>query len=313
MNDILAMRVFTTVVQTGSISAASRALNMSISAVSRYVNFLEEDMNVTLLNRTTRNQRLTEAGQFYFQHVLKVLNDLELIKRNAAAYSSSTDGLLRVQCRSSVGASVISRALPEFCARYPHLKVELILTDEKVDLVYEGIDMAVWLGHLEDSSLIAKRLAASKRYLLASPDYLARHSTPLVPDDIKSHNCLVFTGNNNRDMWSFERNHEIIDIPVAGSVRCNNSRALLNCALGGVGLVLLHSWMVKEELASGALVPILQDYSINPNSRDTALYAVYPHTKALPMKVRHFIDYLVELFARDAKRDARSETRAAGD
>ena len=153
MNDLLAMRVFTTVVQSGSISAASRNLNMSISAVSRYVNFLEEDLNVRLLNRTTRNQSLTEAGEFYFQHVRKVLNDLELIRRGASSFTSSTEGVLRVHCRSSVGASVISRALPEFCHRYPHLKVDLLLSDEKLDLVYEGIDLAIWLGHLEDSIL----------------------------------------------------------------------------------------------------------------------------------------------------------------
>lgn len=309
MNDILAMRVFACVVQSGSISAASRTLNMSISAVSRYVNFLEEDLNVRLLNRTTRSQSLTEAGEFYFQRTVKILKELELIRRSASAYSSSTDGLLRVQCRSSVGASVISSALPEFCRQHPDLKVDLLLTDDKVDLVYEGIDMAIWLGFLEDSSLIAKRLAPSRRYLVASPEYLERRSVPTQPIEIQNHDCLVFTGAGNRDTWTFEKNSEVVEIPVSGTVRCNNSQALLNCVLGGTGIALLHSWMVRKELERGTLVTVLSDYNINPNSRDTALYAVYPYTKTLPVKVRFFIDYLANLFAREPEFPPAAQTR----
>lgn len=296
MNDLLAMRAFVQIVESGSISNAARRLNMSVSSVSRHLNALEDDLGVRLLNRTTRNQNVTEAGRIYLASAVRILSEISSARRGVAAFQSEAKGVLRVEARASVGGAVIGPALPRFLESYPDMRIDFTLNDERADLVAEGIDVAVWLGKLSDSSMIARRLSRSRRLIVGSPSYFERFGHPRRPEDLQTHNCLVFKGGGYADAWRFEGRDEIKEIPLSGNLRTTSSVVLLNSAMGGLGLALLHAWMVRSAIEKGRLVPVLADYDVSPTDQDTGLYAVYPHSRGLSPKVRVFIDFLVDLF-----------------
>ena len=296
MDEMRLIRVFVQVVDSGSISAAARQLNTSITSVARQIGHLESMMGVRLLNRTTRRQSLTEAGRYFYSRLLGIVRDLDEIKREVTSYQEMAKGRLRVHLRTTVGNQVIVPALPRFFADYPEITLDVTLTDERADLVALGIDVAVWLGMLEDSSLIARRLSPSRRVLCASPGYLAKHGHPQKPADLADHNCLVYRAKHYDNRWRFLKGEERIEIPVSGNLETDSGAVLFTGALNGLGLIIVQESMAREALARGELVPLLVDYEVSPTESDTALYVVHPGSRRVSPKVRAFIDFLVALF-----------------
>lgn len=296
MDELTVNRTFIRVVEQGSLSAAARIMNMSVTSVARQINGLESAMGVTLLNRTTRRQSLTEAGQNYYTQIADLLNRMDAIRRDMSSYQQGVKGALRVHLRSSIGNQVIVPALPQFLADYPDLLLDITLTDERADLVQLGVDLAVWLGRLEDSSLVARRLSPGRRVLCASPAYLDQRGTPQAPADLANHNCLVFSVPHYGTPWRFVKDGETLEVDIAGNLKTDSGAVLMTSALNGLGLVMLQDGMVKEAIEQGRLVRVLPDYEVSPTGLDTGLYLVYPSARLLSRKTRAFADFLVTLF-----------------
>lgn len=300
MDELGAMQTFAKVGQTGSFSEVARQTEMSISSILRQVNALEERVGVRLLRRSTRKLALTEAGKIYLDSVCNILHDIEAAKRCAMSQHDDLSGVIRVHAHASAGAEVIVPALPGFLQAYPQLRLDLTLTDARADLLGEHIDLAVWLDNLEDSNIVARRLAANRRLVCASPGYFERHGRPAVPGDLLDHNCLIFRSANHSDDWHFRRGGSHLAVPVSGNLKSASAAALLGSARAGLGVALLPDWMVRNAVRDGALQTALQDFEASPTEYDTNLYVVYPHRQGLPRKVRHFMDFLIELFDRPA-------------
>ena len=304
-------RFFVQVVESGSLSAAARVLNTSVPSVARHISGLEALLGARLLNRTTRRQSLTEVGQLYHAHVVDVLERLENAKRFVGSFQGEVKGLLRVHLRTSLGNQLVVPVLHRFLDRHPDVSIDVTLTDERADLVALGIDLAVWLGNLEDSSMIARRLNPGHRVLCASPAYLESHGVPSAPEDLADHNCLIFSARDFGSPWRLTKNGETTAVPVAGNLRTNSGAALVTCALNGLGLVILQETIVRPLLEKGALIRVLADYDVSPNGLGNALFAVYPSGRQLSPKTRAFIDFLVELFGYDvtaADADSHADT-----
>lgn len=296
MDELAAIRVFARVAKAGTFSEAARQLDMSTSSVSRQINALEESLGIRLFKRSTRNLVLTEAGETYLASIDPALKQLELARRTALSYQRTISGAIRFHARTSAGTEVIVPALSEFFARYPDIEIDITLTDERVDLLANGIDVAVWLGKLEDSSMVARNLSGSRRVICGSPAYLRRHGIPRKPDDLLQHSCLVYLQHNYLKDWRFQKDGQSFTIPVTGKLRTPNSVVLMEGAKQGLGLVMLQGWMVRKSVQEGSLQTVLEEYEAYPTEADTALYIVYPHRHGLPLKVRVFIDFLVQLF-----------------
>ncbi|MGH8810993.1 MAG: LysR family transcriptional regulator [Advenella sp.] len=304
MDELAAIRVFARVARAGTFSEAARQLDMSTSSVSRQINALEESLGIRLFKRSTRNLVLTEAGETYLTSIDPALKQLELARRTALSYQRTISGSIRFHARTSAGTEVIVPALSEFFIRYPDIEIDITLTDERVDLLANGIDVAVWLGKLEDSSMVARNLSSSRRVICGSPAYLQRHGIPRKPDDLLQHSCLVYLQHNYLKDWRFQKDGQSFVIPVSGKLRTPNSVVLMEGAKQGLGLVMLQGWMVRKSVQEGSLQAVMEDYDAYPTEADTALYIVYPHRHGLPLKVRVFIDFLVQLFDPESQASA---------
>lgn len=295
MDEFTRIQTFIRVVEAGSFSAAARDAS-SISSVARQVKALEDDLGVRLLNRSTRSLSLTEPGRRFYERACSIANDLSNAKSEVKSFQDSVKGVLRVSIRVSAGTTMIIPALPAFMAQYPDLSVDVSLSDERRDLVASNIDVAVWMGHLPDSELVARRLSPSQRIVCGAPAYFARHGAPQKPADLREHSCLLFTARSYGNRWAFTRDGEQEEVEVRGSLRTDNASVLLSAAACGLGLVVVHEWSARSQIAQGALVRVLSDYTVNPRPGDAELYAVYPSSRGLSRKVRVFVDFLVDLF-----------------
>ncbi|WP_448205482.1 LysR family transcriptional regulator [Azospirillum sp. sgz302134] len=289
LDDMLA---FIKVVDTKSFTAAAERLNLSKSVVSRRIAELENRLGARLLNRTTRKLSLTEVGQAYYERCTRIIADLEEAEQAVADLHSAPRGRLRVNAPVSFGYKHLAPAVAEFLERHPSIEIEMDLNDRYVDLIDEGYDLAVRIGRLRDSSLIAKRLAPARAVVCASPSYLETHGTPSVPEDLASHNCLIYTNVPTAEQWQFRVDGEVRSVRVSGSLRANNGDLLCAAAVAGVGIAALPTFLCGDALASGALKCLLLDcYSLESN-----VYAVYPQNRHLSPKVRVFVDFLAERF-----------------
>lgn len=243
---------------------------------------------------------VAEAGEAYLAAAAPALRELELAKRNAHSFQHKVSGAIRVHVRASAGTEVIVPALSSFFASYPDVEIELVLTDERIDLLGHGVDVAVWLGKLDDSNMVARELSGSKRVVCASPAYLQRAGIPHHPEDLVDHSCLLYLRHNYSKEWHFKKGDTSFRIPVSGVLRTPDSAVLMAGAKQGLGLVLLQSWMVRKAVAAGQLQIVLPDYEPSPTEQQTSLYVVYPHRNRIPQKVRVFIDFLVQLFEADS-------------
>ncbi|MFO1143030.1 MAG: LysR family transcriptional regulator [Amaricoccus sp.] len=289
-------RTLLQVVDSGSLSAAAVENNVSVATVARQVNGLEDRLGVKLVNRTTRALSLTEAGAIYCERIRSILQEIDTVKREVSSYQKNVMGLLRVHLRHSVGNQVIVPALPEFLSANPDIRMEVTLTDERADLVALGIDVAVWLGELEDSSLIARRLSPGRRVICCSPAYAEERGIPTSPEELRDHNCIVFRARSYDNVWRLTKDGETASIEVSGNLESFSATALLTSALSGIGLVMVQEATVRRLLAAGDLIPVLPGYQVSSTSADIALYAVYPGRRKTAPKTRVFVDFLVGLF-----------------
>ncbi|MBS0248468.1 MAG: LysR family transcriptional regulator [Proteobacteria bacterium] len=291
MDKLASLRAFVNVVELKSFAEAGRKLRLSRSAVSKYVGELERDLGVQLLNRTTRQASPTETGQAYYERALTVLADLDAADQAATQAQSTPRGLLRVNAPMSFGTIRLGPVLADFMDVYPDLQIQLVLSDEQVDPVQEGLDVTLRIAELEPSSLIARKLADIDRVVCASPGYFKKHGTPKLPADLRQHECLTYgflstgnqwklTGPDGEDHW----------IAPQWSLCANNAEVLRDAAVKGRGIAVLPVFLAEKELKSGALTTVLDDYK----PPQLTLYAIYPPTRHLSVKVRLFIDFLVE-------------------
>lgn len=289
------LRLFTLVAEGRSFTKAADKLGLSKSAASRRIGELEARLGARLFNRTTRHISLTQVGEGFHARVTQALEALEEAERSVASQHAAPRGVLKLAAPMSFGIVHLSGAIADFMGLYPEVTVDMDLSDRFVDLVEEGYDLAVRVGRLKDSSLVARRLCPARGVICASPDYLARHGTPQVPADISGHACLIYTNIQNPDQWTFRTApgaDTTQNVRIAGRLRANNGDALREAALHGQGLVLLPTFIVGDALASGRLVPVL-DAWLPPAS---AVHAVYPANRHLSPKVRAFVDFLAGRF-----------------
>ncbi len=284
--------VFAKVVEAGGFSAAAAALGISKSAVSKRVSRLEDRLGARLLNRTTRRIGLTEIGAAYYERAGRIAAEVEEAELAVSRLHAEPRGTLRLNAPMSFGVMHLAPAIPRFLARYPELAVDMALNDRLVDLVEEGYDVAVRISRLSDSSLIARRLAHSRRVVCGSPQYLERHGAPRSPGDLRDHNCLLYSYMLSGEEWPFRGPDGALSVKVSGSFSTNNGEALREAALEGLGLAMIPSFIVGPELGDGRLVAVLREYE----ETDLSIYAVYPHARHLSAKVRAFVDFAAGRF-----------------
>jgi DNA-binding transcriptional LysR family regulator len=290
MDKFASLRAFVKVVELGSFSEAGRQLRLSRSAISKYVADLENDLGVQLLHRTTRRASPTENGQAYFERAVTVLADLDAADQAVAHLQSTPRGLLRVNAPMSFGTIKLGPVIADFMALYPELQIQLVLSDEHVDPVQEGLDVTLRIAELESSSLIARKIIPIDRVVCASPDYLKRHGTPHHPNDLRAHNCLTYGFLSTGNQWKLSGGDGDHWIQPSWTLCANNAEVLRDAAVNGRGIAVLPVFIAAKELASGSLRTILTDYK----SPAITLYAIYAPTRHLAVKVRLFIDFLVE-------------------
>jgi len=286
------MAVFARVVGAGSLSAAARELGLSPALVSRNLAALEARLGVRLVNRTTRSLHLTDEGASYYEACTRLLAEIDEADAAVAAGRVEPQGVLRVALPASFGHLHVAPRIPEFAARHPKVRLALSLSDRSVNVIEEGFDIAVRIAELEDSSLTARRLAPNRRVVCASPQYLALHGTPQLPEDLVHHNCL--TTNDFAMTWEYkDQRGKRGAARVAGRYACDNWEVLREWALAGLGIALKSTWDVYRHLQDGSLVALFPGYSFHS---DVAIYAVYPHRRHLPAKTRVFIEFLAASF-----------------
>mgnify|MGYP003627589928 CR=1 FL=1 len=285
-----ALEIFAAVADQGSFSAAGRQLGLTPSAVSRAVDRIEERLGVRLLLRTTRALSLTAEGHSYLCAARRILTDLGDAEQ-AIADQGAPRGRLRVSAALSHGRLCIVPLLGKFTARYPHILVDISLTDTVVDIAAGETDIGIRFGPLTDSPLTARKLGESRRVIVASPDYIARHGVPAVPEDLHEHNCLSFNFRRAEPIWPFRRNGEDFVLNVHGGIEANNGETLGQLAADGIGIARVGAFSVAAEIADGRLVPLLEDY--NPGDIEE-IHAVFVGGTNMPARVRAFVDFLVE-------------------
>ena len=292
MSELSNLSLFVRVVEEGSFSAAARFLGITPSAVSRQVSQLEAELGARLFNRTTRRQNLTEAGEIYLQHARRIVSDLDEARLAVDQLVSIPSGTLHVTVEADFALAFLAPLLPEFLSLHPGVQMRLSMSAALADLLEGGLDVAIRIGHLEDSSLIARKIALSRSLVCASPDYLEHAGTPTHPGELETHSCLSFRTSPGRHTWGFKLPDGTLEVPITGRLSVNNLLLLRTAALAGQGIIMIPTWMTHDELKSGELVPLLEDFSLEPPS--TPVHAVFAHNRHLAPKVRAFVDFLVE-------------------
>ncbi|MGY4534247.1 DNA-binding transcriptional LysR family regulator [Pseudomonas sp. TE3786] len=275
---------FVAVAECGQFTAAAQRLGLSSSQVSRQIARLEENLQTRLFYRSTRRVALTEAGQTFLQHCQRLQDGREEALRAVGDLGSEPKGLLRMTCAVAYGERFIVPLVTQFMSRHPLLKVDIELSNRTLDLVQDGIDLAIRLGRLQDSRLVATRLAPRRMYVCAAPGYMQRYGQPHSLSELSQHNCLI----GSSDHWDFQQDGRELSQRVHGNWRCNSGQAVLDAALQGLGLCQLPDYYVQEHLNSGALVSLLEKHQA-PN---TAVWALYPQQRHLSPKVRQLVDHL---------------------
>ena len=277
---------FVRVVETESFTAAAKSLDVSVAHISRHVNQLEERLGAKLLYRTTRKLRLTEVGEVYYHYARKVLDDLQEAERAVMEMEGRALRKIRITTPVYYGEYFVAPLINDFLLDYPQLELELNLTNETIDLVEEGYDLAIRLGTLDSSTMICRKLAHRTQYLCASPAYLAAHGIPQKPADLASHRCL----GSILDHWRFVENGKLRNRRVGSAWSCNSGLVARDAALKGLGIVQLPDYYVQEELKQGLLVSLLEEYRLP----DDGIWVVYPHNRHLSPKVKLLVDFLVK-------------------
>ena len=293
MDLLRSMEAFVLTVKTGSFAASAISLNTSPQMIAKYVVFLEDYLGLKLLNRTTRSQKLTEFGKQYYEKCLFILDEVKSSKTLAQQFIEEPKGRLRISAPVSYGHFNLISVLSRFMRCYPKVNVDLQLSDRYVDLVKDDFDIVFRIGELSNSSYIARKLNSYKLIFAASPTYLAKNGIPATPNDIKKHQCLIYQYVNptKKDyLWPFSINGKVINIPISGSLKSNDTLALANAAVEGLGITMLPQSMLSELIRQNKLFPILQDFL--PPAREVHL--LYKSDKQQLPKLKMFIEFITD-------------------
>lgn len=282
------MQLFRRVVEAGSFSAVSREMRLSQSTVSKQIAALEEYLKTKLLSRSTRQLSLTEAGQGYYERCCQILDELADTEAEVQQQQTMATGMLRVHMPIAAGRMKLLPCLWPFLAQYPSLEVDIQLDDHYVDLVKEGIDVAIRIGVLKDSSLVARKLGTIPRYTVASPEYLVKYGEPASIEELMQQDCLVYSLLDTQNEWHFDKAGKKEKVLVRGSFSSNSPDAIREAVLAGRGIAVILGWLVEDDIEQGRLKVILEDYV--PTALD--INAVYPQRRFMPAKLKLFIDYL---------------------
>ena len=292
MDKFEALRAFTQVVTHRSFSGAAKKLGLSRSTLSKAVAQLEKNLGVQLLQRTTRVVSPTENGLTFYERCLEILANLQEAEAELSAWQNEPRGRIRLNAPMSFGTQHLSKAIAAFALQAPEVTVEAILNDRMVEPVQEGFDLTLRIAALEDSALMAKKIAPARRLLCASPAYLKKHGAPVTPRELPDHPCLHYGNLTTGNFWELRRGDRTEKVLIGGPICSNNGEFLQECARQGLGIVLLPTFMVCEDLRANRLVPLLKDW-LPP---EIHIYALYPAQRFLPAKVRALIDFLVTYF-----------------
>ncbi|GLS89884.1 LysR family transcriptional regulator [Psychromonas marina] len=291
MDNWLGINEFVAVVETQSFTKAAQQLNTSVAQVSRKVASLEKRLASKLLLRTTRKITVTEAGLHYFQHCQGLVEGLKQAELALSALSQIPKGVLKITAPITYGEQVIAPLLNEFMQAYPALKLQLILSNQTLDLVTENIDLAIRIGHLEDSTMIAKKLTQRQLHVCAAPSYIEKHGLPFSLSELDNHNCLV----GSSPLWAFREQDRERNMRINGSINCNSGFALLDAAIRGIGLIQLPDYYVEQALNKGKLIECLTAY----RAPLQAISAVYPNNRYLSVKIKLLLEFLNQKLCRD--------------
>ena len=293
MDRVDCMRAFVATVGENGFAAAARLMGVPRSKVSKQIQALEEAIGVQLLQRTTRNLHLTEAGAEYYEAAREVIAAVDEAEQRARSGSGELRGVLRVNAPMSFGLRRLGRLIPQFHAQHPNIELQLVLSDQQVDPVRGGFDVTIRIASLADSSLVARLLAPAPRILVASPCYLARAGTPRSPKELSAHQCLNYGYLQSGVSLQLSNGKDTQRVHVTGPLHANNGDLLAQAAEAGMGIALLPDFIVEEALCAGRLVPVMCEWQAPPIS----IHAVYPSARRVPQKTRAFIDFMVAALA----------------
>jgi DNA-binding transcriptional LysR family regulator len=301
--------LFLRVLDLGSISAAARSLNLSVAVASQRLKRLERDLGVRLLHRNTRQLRVTAEGAELANQGRVLVEDLEALTAGLRKDGKGVAGTLRVTMSSTFGRQYVSPLLPQFLAEYPQVRISVDFNDQVLNLVSAGFDLAIRIGALDDSALVARKLATNRRVLCASPEYLRRHGAPKIPVDLKRHECLLLAGREGRrDVWKLSdgRKGEIV-VRVNGRIESNQGELLRDACVAGLGIAMHSTWHIVDDLRAGLLQVVLPNYPL----ADTGIYAVMPQRRLAPPRVRAFVDFLAEQLGEDPPWERNAPARSS--
>jgi DNA-binding transcriptional LysR family regulator len=295
METIAGLRTFARVVEAGSFSEAGRQLGVAPSSVSRQINELEDSLGALLFQRTTRKLSLTEAGELYYERTTRIVTEIDEAKLALSQLDGTPTGILRLNVPGSLSRRYIVPILIAFQEKFPGVKVVLLGSDQVIDMIEHRIDLTIRLGALNDSSMVARKIASGRRIVCASTAYLERAGNPKSPDELEEHNCLTFRSNPGSNTWKFKDAKGVVsEVRVSGNLYANDAESLVAAAVAGHGIILVPEWPVRCELKEGLLQELFTHYSSIP--KEIPMYALYPRQRHLPPKVRAFIDFMVERF-----------------
>ena len=292
MDRLNSMQIFVEVARASGFTAAANKIGLSRAQVSKSVMQLEQHLGTRLFNRTTRRISLTETGQIYLERCIDILQTIDETEAIAAAQTSEPRGRLTLSAPTSFGILHLQQAIPAYLRQHPQVQISLNLADRFIDVVDEGFDLVIRIAELEDSSLIARRLAPCRRLLCASPDYLEQNGTPLVPQDLAIHHCLVYSNQLKPDTWNLQGPSGVESVKVNGPICADNGDILRAAAVAGLGVTLLPTFIVGPDLEAGRLRQLLANYC----PPEISIYAVFPSRRYLSAKVRSFVDFMATYF-----------------
>jgi DNA-binding transcriptional LysR family regulator len=288
------MRIYVAVVDGGSLAAAADKLDISRAMVSKQIQKLEEHLGTRLLNRTTRRLSLTESGREFYERSIQIVSDVEEAEQVAAQMNRTPQGVLRVTIPLSYGQHRLATIIGDYTQAYPKVQLDISLSDRKMDLVEDGFDLAVRIGAMPQSDLIARKIGGVRSVVCASPAYVARHGAPQTPEELQRHACLGYTLTGSGTDWRFETPDGPLVVPISGPIRADNGDIIRLAALSGAGILFQPHFIVGDDLATGRLVQLLPGWQ----SAELGVYAVYPSRKHLSAKVRTFVDFLAAALQR---------------
>lgn len=295
MKALESLRIFVTTQRKGSLSAAARSLSLSAATISRRISALEDELGVQLVDRTSRNLRMTEAGQAFLERAEVVLEAMAEAEHAARVAQQLPEGRLRVHSRTHIGLRVLAPLLPRFAERYPHIQVEVELSEHPVNLVEQDFDVDIRTGESTDSGFVIKRLLSSDEVLVASPAFSKAHPRIRHPSDLLQVRCLTYRRDREATTWRYvDEQGERQELAIQGALSANNGELLRLAALGGMGVALLSEATVRANLQDGSLVRLLPDYRFAVRTFSNGIFAVFRQTRVLPLKVRAFVDFIAE-------------------